>query len=198
MHFVLWGLHQLISGNQYTGDRSFNALRALGSSSTFEFSPGSREVNVSMHFVLWGLHQLDLPGYGYREFSFNALRALGSSSTRMESRCNRHNTFQCTSCFGVFINFAQGSGSGGSQSFNALRALGSSSTYWHFGLEVVDYVSMHFVLWGLHQLGCLLFARASFVSMHFVLWGLHQPSSHHLDEVVSSFNALRALGSSST
>jgi len=58
-----------------------------------------------MHFVLWGLHQL-IPVAGFGE----------------------QIAFQCTSCFGVFINDERNQIVGAGKCFNALRALGSSST----------------------------------------------------------------------
>ncbi len=184
-------------------------------------------MRVSMHFVLWGLHQPTV-------FISPDLVSV----------------FQCTSCFGVFINVksktivpsagicfnalrALGSSSTRAWtsnackwgSFNALRALGSSST-WNRGIRCqIFQVSMHFVLWGLHQLTDTRIARegyrefqctscfgvfinqnvfgASFgevtVSMHFVLWGLHQHTIYVIATPVQEcFNALRALGSSST
>ena len=81
-----------------------------------------------MHFVLWGLHQQE---------------PKAAQTTEAE--------FQCTSCFGVFIN-----GAG-------------------FYTERYSHVSMHFVLWGLHQL---------------------RSAANRVYEIC--FNALRALGSSST
>ena len=81
-----------------------------------------------MHFVLWGLHQHE------RLWLVDTMRL-----------------FQCTSCFGVFINCRRG--------LARPRAR----------------VSMHFVLWGLHQLRAFeLTPEKVLVSMHFVLWGLHQ------------------------
>ena len=110
-----------------------------------------------------------------RRKSFNALRALGSSST-VELREGRAlPTFQCTSCFGVFINIVR------------LRVTGPT------------HVSMHFVLWGLHQLTTEahprrmdLFQCTSCFGV-FINRAVQAPRPFHL-----SFNALRALGSSST
>ncbi len=105
-----------------------------------------------MHFVLWGLHQLSTFGFVASDDRFNALRALGSSSTSSWWRNTLLFLFQCTSCFGVFINGAEETGSGHPGGFNALRALGSSSTCAALLLRSDSDVSMHFVLWGLHQL----------------------------------------------
>jgi len=60
-----------------------------------------------MHFVLWGLHQLIVAACDESSsHCFNALRALGSSSTLNDGDVNGDGMFQCTSCFGVFINLA--------------------------------------------------------------------------------------------
>ncbi len=134
----------------------FNALRALGYFST---------------------QMISLPPFS--TICFNALRALGYFSTILTVACSKSdNMFQCTSCFGVLLNFALGVFVGG---------------------EVV--VSMHFVLWGTSQrdsgpppggsqdtfqctscFGVLLNRSSSpkrrgrrLVSMHFVLWGTSQP-----------------------
>jgi len=82
MHFVLWGLHQQRIHRQQFKRNSFNALRALGSSSTTMRVKQQFLDLVSMHFVLWGLHQPRKMDLCISRVSFNALRALGSSSTR--------------------------------------------------------------------------------------------------------------------
>jgi len=128
MHFVLWGLHQQRTVVPFLGIR-----------------------RVSMHFVLWGLHQHGFSEEPYLEEGFNALRALGSSSTRIYNANAADYKFQCTSCFGVFIN-------------NSYERK----------------------------------SRTTVVSMHFVLWGLHQLLSEFCLKRQECFNALRALGSSST
>ena len=127
MHFVLWGLHQLGAGCQHSTRLCFNALRALGSSSTRCFA--------------W---------WFFGAASFNALRALGSSSTLLRSRK------VIVPCFNALR--ALGSSSTkriavtrSNLRFNALRALGSSSTLSFLLVTPSANVSMHFVLWGLHQ-----------------------------------------------
>ena len=129
-----------------------------------------------MHFVLWGSLQL--------------LAAILLTMIWL---------FQCTSCFGVLFNFVMAFDEALTASFNALRALGFSSTIgsrWHPGRELV---SMHFVLWGSLQRRCRCIGRdAPKVSMHFVLWGSLQPDLRIGEGPSPCFNALRALGFSST
>jgi len=297
MHFVLWGLHQLeSSAGTHRLSKGFNALRALGSSSTKHKGNSHAKRIVSMHFVLWGLHQpcvellvslplcvsmhfvlwglhqpakiRSLPAWnkvsmhfvlwGLHQPIFIGAILLhqkvsmhfvlwGLHQPFVDDGCKGDCQFQCTSCFGVFINMgvretatmvlsfnalrALGSSStrdnsritGKQGGFNALRALGSSSTRVTGVVVVCRFVSMHFVLWGLHQrksrycsvhrervsMHFVLWglhqlytsrrlAMRTQVSMHFVLWGLHQRLPRHVGKIRDRFNALRALGSSST
>ena len=130
MHFVLWGLHQL-SGIQpcRLENSSFNALRALGSSSTGCKDSIEIPSQVSMHFVLWGLHQPGNRAAASVPVTFQCTSCFGVFINQMD--CGRgvaELKFQCTSCFGVFINPEATGKALDNMSFNALRALGSSST----------------------------------------------------------------------
>ena len=131
MHFVLWGSLQRGGAGGQRFRLCFNALRALGFSSTRRQHP----------------RPADRSG-------FNALRALGFSSTVGYALGDTLHGFQCTSCFGVLFNLPAFCGKVMRPSFNALRALGFSSTTCQRETMLRIKVSMHFVLWGsLQQLG---------------------------------------------
>ncbi len=108
MHFVLWGLHQ-----------------------PTQSSLGGCISRVSMHFVLWGLHQLLISTSTVDTTLFQCTSCFGVfiNRKRQKGRCQMAK-FQCTSCFGVFINISPAVSQEPTLSFNALRALGSSSTVW--------------------------------------------------------------------
>ena len=148
MHSVLWGSLQHTSRLRSCSRRSFNALCALGFSSTGqEKGTGEREW-VSMHSVLWGSLQL---------------RAVHEHLDGI--------TFQCTLCFGVLFNMLHRGQTHTYVCFNALCALGFSSTYNGALPRSTVGVSMHSVLWGSLQHGSLFRKRFLRVSMHSVLWG---------------------------
>ncbi len=156
MHFVLWGTSQR--------DDCISPWR-----------PSC----VSMHFVLWGTSQrFSKVRCRKRSKRFNALRALGYFSTNCRENIAAQFSFQCTSCFGVLLNWPIGCTKPvGFYRFNALRALGYFSTN-----------------------GMILCHQPTVsVSMHFVLWGTSQPTkSSKLQSRMLGFNALRALGYFST
>jgi len=60
MHSVLWGSLQLLNKLMVSILPCFNALCALGFSSTFRQADVRRRRKVSMHSVLWGSLQHDV------------------------------------------------------------------------------------------------------------------------------------------
>ena len=171
MHFVLWGLHQLGTSAEVDWSSPFQCTSCFG--------------------VFINSSQTGTPNW---VVSFNALRALGSSSTGLAHPEHDWKKFQCTSCFGVFINTHEAHRVRTMLSFNALRALGSSSTGSHRTLQWLKTVSMHFVLWGLHQLCSGDVRSPGDVSMHFVLWGLHQPFFFLKGRCVVTFQCTSCFG----
>jgi len=132
---------------------SFNALCALGFSST-ERHAGVRATNwvsmhsvlwgslqqrtgmattmamsVSMHSVLWGSLQPELPGL-WRDQSMVSMHSVlwGSLQRNEPTGLGRLPKFQCTLCFGVLFNLNHVMAQSLEKSFNALCALGFSST----------------------------------------------------------------------
>jgi len=130
MHFVLWGLHQLMETRQDQWAAMFQCTSCFGVFINFAAGTFDRWVIVSMHFVLWGLHQHEEAGRAIVLSMFQCTSCFGVFiNWRFIHPGNRRGKFQCTSCFGVFINLS-----------------GACARQTHL-------VSMHFVLWGLHQLG---------------------------------------------
>ena len=224
MHFVLWGSLQLNSYFAVIAFVGFNALRALGFSSTV----AGKEVS----FLPQSFNALRALGFSSTRsvvpraitlLCFNALRALGFSSTTPQEVEAQMKKFQCTSCFGVLFNCpsslrsvgctsfnalrALGFSStncsdplgGRSESFNALRALGFSSTHGGGVGGISSNVSMHFVLWGSLQpviiVSIITAVMFQCTSCFGVLFNWKAPA---LLAGCVSFNALRALGFSST
>jgi len=103
-----------------------------------------------MHFVLWGLHQLD-------------------NSDGMDAQ----HQFQCTSCFGVFINLYQSWFRISLRSFNALRALGSSSTAVKFRHLKTLFLKGHFRAFGSSpKFSSLKFFKWAFFTIKYLFSGM--------------------------
>jgi len=223
MHSVLWGSLQLPVVSIPVLDKSFNALCALGFSSTLPDIHGALPTSVSMHSVLWGSLQLckrlAKATFGLvsmhsvlwgslqhkREFfmnlllSFNALCALGFSSTRCWCIAARPVVcFNALCALGFSSTFSPVHGVPCSGCFNALCALGFSST--RVGAEPMSREVFQCTLcFGvLFNKEGVVYRATLLVSMHSVLWGSLQLAINTNAIMRYCFNALCALGFSST